>query len=165
VNQNLLEDYLNLDEISLNNEKEGSDRSVEIYIVDENGNVIMTNMQDADNKTLPLFDVVQTDINEHIKDGYDITGVFTTDIGVDKQSMISYSELDQGWYYIKVQPVSLVRSTILTLQKVSILIVILAAAFAIIAGILIANSITATINNFKSILKQFEQGNLFQYSW
>lgn len=133
---------------------------VEVFITDEVGNVIVTNMEEKDSTGLPFFSEIEDDIILHEEEHDYPLGVFSTDTGLDSMSMISYAEMDQGWYYVKVQPLNDVRGAIVALQTISILFFIVAAGIAVVAGIFMAFSITSPINYFKTKLKQLEQGDL-----
>ncbi len=136
------------------------DEGVKIYITNNQGNVIVTNVAEDDATDIPVFASVSNDIAGYDEEKLVNKGVFTTKSGVAEESMVSYSEMANGWYYIQVQPTSLVLGSINALKGISIVFFIVAAIIAILAGVFIAISITAPINYIKKLLKKLEQGDL-----
>ncbi len=139
------------------------EEGIDVYITNENGNIIMSNIIEEDGTDLALFTEITNNIASNEIDNeepLEKTGVFTSLNNADVESLVSYSELDNGWYYIQVQPTQMLLGSIDTLKTISIIFFIVAAIFAVFAGVFMALSITAPINYIKKLLKLLEQGDL-----
>lgn len=137
---------------------ESLEEGVASYIVDSDGTVITSNREEVKLSKITFYDVLKTEIGGASEEGSS-SNVFITSSGVEEESMISYAELENGWYYIHVQPTSLVLESIDRLKYISTIMIVVAAVTAIIIGVIIALSIIAPINYLKKLLKRLEQGD------
>jgi methyl-accepting chemotaxis protein len=145
-----------LDNLGVEDIEEG----VGVYVTDENGNVIITNMAEADQTLIPFADSMVQDLLAKSEGDETMAGAFVTDDNVPEESMILYSKMKNNWNYVQVIPTRLIYESIDSLKQITLIATLLAAVFAIIAGVLISLSITAPINYIKNLLKQLEQGDL-----
>jgi methyl-accepting chemotaxis protein len=151
VNTDLIADGLGYDQLN---------EGVEVFVVDNNGNVIITNVEEKDGTQLPVFDDIVADMEPQREDILHPYGVLTSSVGFDEDYMVSYSELDNGWVYLKAQTIASTQGSIGEIRAGAMVAFVFAGLFAVVAGILIAISITSPINYIKNLLKKLEQGDL-----
>lgn len=150
---------LNTDYVADSLEFDTLEEGVETYILDQEGTVIITNIEEKDGTKVTFYDAMQSDIAGLGDDLLFDLNVFTTTEGVEENSMIAYSELENGWYYVQVQPTRLLLESVDTIRGVSNLLIVVAAIFAIVAGVYISFTISGNINYIRKLLKQLEQGD------
>jgi len=136
-----------------------TDEAIGTYVIDEEGQVIVTNKESEDGIPLSFYEEVSTVMAQKVDGFRDQHGVFISTID-SEEVMISFAKMKTGWFYVEKMPTRLILGSIQNLKMLSTLATIIAIFVAVLAGVFIAISITAPINYLKKLLKQLEQGDL-----
>lgn len=133
-----------------------------MYVVTDTGQVIINSDEEATIESLSYFQQITSDVTKKSNEEEERTplGAFTTSKDVPEESIISYGELDNGWYFVKVTPTNLVLGAVNSLVVVALVFLLVAILVAVFSGILIAISISSPIVYIQGRLKLLEQGDL-----
>lgn len=129
-----------------------------VYIVDELGQVIISNVTEEVGQSLPIYDSISIEIEDN--NDQSLSGVITTDQNVDEMSLVSYSALSNNWSYIRITPTSIILEGLNKLQLFTWISLALAMLIAILAGTIIAFGIIKPINYVKGRLNLLAMGHL-----
>ncbi len=130
------------------------------YVIDKNGVVINSNIAESKATILESAHEIRNIINENIESDKSNSGGFVSSLGFDAEQLVTYSQLDNGWIVLQAIPTSFIYKTTESLKLVTGVSAVVASLIAIIAGVLVAITITRPINYFKSLIKKMEQGDL-----
>lgn len=129
-------------------------------VVNQDGQIVIANHNELNNTILPSFDYVKEKAGsiKESKDGesdiYIGKGIF------GQESMISYYEVSNQWYFIQDIPTSLIYSSINKIIRYAVGFIILFGVIAIVIGVFIAKSIIKPIDNIIEKMGLVESGDL-----
>ena len=150
IDYSRLGDEVYVSELGLTEEKQEAIEKI-YYITDDEGYVITS--------TLPgLEDSVLTTVKDMAEQNAD--GGYVTSEGFEEEHMMTYSRMNNGWYFVQAQPTRHIYDGVINIRTISISSIALAVLVAIAAGFVVAWTITRPILYIRDLLKKLEEGDL-----
>lgn len=139
---------------------EGLSEEVLVGVISEKGNFIVTNQTDIDNTPLSYFGDLSARLSANTSTDVVKSELYIGNGFSNKDSMISYVTLRNGWLFIQDIPTELLFGSIQAILALAMGLVVVIGIVAVVLGISIALSITKPINYIKKKMRIVEEGDL-----
>jgi methyl-accepting chemotaxis protein len=131
-----------------------------LSIMDSEGNVIVTSKSQKVIKKVKYLNQLKIELDKNKKNSEAPIGTFTTRKGFQEKYTIIYGGCSNSWIYLLQTPVSEFLREINKIKLIAILLTTLAIIGAVLAGVLMALSISKPIDHIRKKIRLVEQGDL-----
>jgi methyl-accepting chemotaxis protein len=138
------------------------DESVDFSLLTSNGTVIYSNdvEKEASKATLATFDEINSTYGLSLAHDERLSDVFITQLNVSEETIVLFSECENGWLYVTEIPTSTIYGSIDKLRLFALFLALIIGVIAVLLGLYIAFSIINPIEYFRKKMKAVEQGDL-----
>lgn len=155
VNYERLDDSEYVSNLKLSDE-ESNELKKYIMLMSPNGQIIASNHSSLHGTTLVSYDQWL----ELVPGGNSPMGGYVTTAGFDKEYLVTFGQMSNGWYLLQALPTESIYTGVKAIGRFTALSVGAAVLIAILAGVLVAYSITSPIKYVKNLLIKLEHGDL-----
>lgn len=135
-----------------------------LAILDASGNLIVSPKEQEDIGEIKYFDQIVTQMEVSAEKEEGSIGTFSTEEGVDVETMVLYGKCSNNWVYLLQIPISEFLGDIQKIKTMAIILTAIVVVSAVLMGVWMALSITKPIDYIRKKLKLVEQGDLTVHS-